>query len=187
MSTSEVNKALAVLENQKILLYPTDTVWGIGCDATFEETVAKVFKIKQRVESKSLVILVDSIEMLKQYIPHIPDAVILLLKTTTDPTTIIYNNPIGLAKNVVSSENTVAIRIVKAEFCRLLIKKFGKPIVSTSANISGNPTPKSYSEIPKTILECVDYIVDLQREEINKKPSTILKLDEQNKIIVLRK
>ena len=187
MSISEVNKALAVLENQKILLYPTDTVWGIGCDATFEETVAKVFKIKQRVESKSLIILVDSIEMLKQYIPNIPNAVLLLLKTTTNPTTIIYNNPVGLAKNVVSSENTVAIRIVKNEFCQQLIKKFGKPIVSTSANISGKPTPKSYAEIPKTILECVDYIVDLQQEEINEKSSTILKLDAHDKIIVLRK
>ena len=187
MTISEVNKALTVLENQKILLYPTDTVWGIGCDATLEETVTKVFKIKQRVESKSLIILVDSIEMLKRYIPNIPNAVILLLKNTTNPTTIIYNNPVGLAKNVVSSKNTVAIRIVKTEFCKELIKKFGKPIVSTSANISGKPTPKCYSEIPKTILECVDYIVDLQRAEINEKSSTILKLGEHDKIIVLRK
>ena len=90
--------------------------------------------------------------MLKRYIPNIPNAVILLLKNTTNPTTIIYNNPVGLAKNVVSSENTVAIRIVKTEFCKELIKKLGKPIVSTSANISGKPTPKCYSEIPKTIL-----------------------------------
>ena len=186
MCTSEVNKALAVLKNQKILLYPTDTVWGIGCDATLEDTVAKVFKIKQRVESKSLIILVDSIEMLKQYIPNIPNAVILLLKTTTKPTTIIYNNPIGLAKNVVSSENTVAIRIVKSEFCKKLIEKFGKPIVSTSANISGEPTPMCYAEISKSILDCVDYIVNLQQEEINEKSSTILKLDEHDKIIVLR-
>ncbi len=187
MYISEVNKALAVLKNQKVLLYPTDTVWGIGCDATSEETITKVFKIKQRVESKSLIILVDGIEMLKQYIPNIPNAVIHLLKSTINPTTIIYNNPVGLAKNVVSSDNTVAIRIVKTEFCKELIQKLGKPIVSTSANISRRSTPKSYSEISKVILECVDYVVDLQREEINEKSSTILKLDEHDKIIVLRK
>jgi len=187
MYISEVNKALAVLKNQKILLYPTDTVWGIGCDATSEETVTKVFKIKQRIESKSLIILVSNIKMLKQYIPNIPNVVIRLLETTSNPTTIIYNNPLGLAKNVVSPDDTVAIRIVKSKFCKELIKNFGKPIVSTSANLSGRPTPKCFSEISKAILECVDYIVNLQREEINEKSSTILKLDEHDKIIVLRK
>jgi L-threonylcarbamoyladenylate synthase len=184
---SEINKALKVLKNKEILLYPTDTVWGIGCDATSEEAVAKVFKIKQRTESKSLIILVDSIEMLKMHIPIIPNAVTLLLAKTTNPTTIIYSNPVGLAKNVVSTVNTVAIRIVQSDFCKELIQKFGKPIVSTSANISGRPTPMSFSDISRPILDCVDYIVNLQREEINKKSSTILKLDAQGTITVLRK
>jgi L-threonylcarbamoyladenylate synthase len=184
--TDELNNSLNVLSIKKTLLYPTDTVWGIGCDATSEEAVSKIFEIKQRSESKSLVILVDSFEMLKIYIPKVSEAVLALLSKTTNPTTIIYNNPVGLAKNVVAADNTVAIRIVQNEFCRLLINQFGKPIVSTSANISGNPTPKSFAEIEPSILESVDYVVNLQREEVNEKSSTILKVDEKGTITVLR-
>lgn len=168
------------------MLYPTDTVWGIGCDATSEEAVAKVFEIKQRSESKSLVILVDSFEMLQNYIPKVSKAVLELLSKTTNPTTIIYDNPVGLAKNVVAADHTVAIRIVQNEFCRELIHLFGKPIVSTSANISGNPTPKSFNEIEKSILDSVDYVVNLQRDEVNEKSSTILKVNEKGEITVLR-
>lgn len=184
--TDELNNSLNVLSIKKTLLYPTDTVWGIGCDATSEEAVAKIFEIKQRSESKSLVILVDSFEMLKKYIPKVSEAVLALLSKTTNPTTIIYDNPIGLAKNVVAADNTVAIRIVQNEFCRRLINQFGKPIVSTSANISGNPTPKSFDEIEKSILDSVDYVVNLQRDEVNEKSSTILKVDEKGTITVLR-
>lgn len=168
------------------MLYPTDTVWGIGCDATSQEAVAKVFEIKERSESKSLVILVDSIEMLKKYVPKVSKAVLELLSKTTNPTTIIYDNPVGLAKNVMATDNTVAIRIVQNAFCRELIHLFGKPIVSTSANISGNPTPKSFKEIEQSILDSVDYVVNLQREEVNEKSSTILKVSENGEIIVLR-
>ncbi len=181
-----VNKGVEVLKNEKTLLYPTDTVWGIGCDATSREAVAKVFEIKQRSESKSLVILVDSFEMLKKYIPKVPKAVLELLSKTTNPTTIIYDNPVGLAKNVVATDNTVAIRIVQHEFCKQLIHLFGKPMVSTSANISGKPTPNSFKEIEQSILDSVDYVVNLQREEVNEKSSTILKVSENGEIIVLR-
>ncbi|MHB1108089.1 MAG: L-threonylcarbamoyladenylate synthase [Lutibacter sp.] len=184
--TNELNNSLNVLRNQKTLLYPTDTVWGIGCDATSEDAVAKVFEIKQRSESKSLVILVDSFEMLKKYIPKVSEAVLDLLKKTTNPTTIIYENPLGLSKNVVAADNTVAIRIVQNEFCIRLINQFGKPIVSTSANMSGNPTPKSFAEIEPSILDSVDYVVNLQREDVNEKSSTILKVDEKGTITVLR-
>ncbi|HCE55402.1 MAG TPA: threonylcarbamoyl-AMP synthase [Lutibacter sp.] len=184
--TNELNNSLNVLRNQKTLLYPTDTVWGIGCDATSEDAVAKVFEIKQRSESKSLVILVDSFEMLKKYIPKVSEAVLDLLKKTTNPTTIIYENPLGLAKNVVAADDTVAIRIVQNEFCIRLINQFGKPIVSTSANMSGNPTPKSFAEIEPSILDSVDYVVNLQREDVNEKSSTILKVDEKGTITVLR-
>jgi len=186
MLTEEIHSALPILINQKTLLYPTDTVWGIGCDATSEEAVAKIFEIKQRSESKSLVILVDSFEMLKKYVPKVSEAVLALLSKTTNPTTIIYDNPVGLAKNVVAADNTVAIRIVQNEFCRELIRLFGKPIVSTSANISGNPTPKSFAEIEPSILDSVDYVVNLHREEVNEKSSTILKIDEKGTITVLR-
>ena len=184
--TNELNNSLNVLRNQKTLLYPTDTVWGIGCDATSEEAVAKIFEIKQRSESKSLVILVDSFDMLQKYIPKVPKAVVKLLSKTTNPTTIIYDNPVGLAKNVVAADDTVAIRIVQNEFCIRLINQFGKPIVSTSANMSGNPTPKSFAEIEPSILDSVDYVVNLQREDVNEKSSTILKVDEKGTITVLR-
>jgi L-threonylcarbamoyladenylate synthase len=186
MST-EIHKALEVLKAKQILLYPTDTVWGIGCDATSVEAVNKVFKIKNRSESKSLIILVDSIEMLQQYIPKISKNIISLINSSTKPTTIIYNNPTGLAKNVVANDDTVAIRIPENEFCKQLISSFGKPIVSTSANVSGNATPKSFKEIEQAILDSVDYIVNLQREVVNDKSSTILKVGENGEIIVLRK
>ena len=168
------------------MLYPTDTVWGIGCDATSEEAVVKVFEIKKRSESKSLVILVDSVEMLKKHVPNVSKAVLELLSKTTNPTTIIYDNPVGLAKNLVTADNTVAIRMVQNEFCKQLIHQFGKPIVSTSANISGNPTPKSFKEIEVSILDSVAYVVNLQREEVNEKSSTILKVSEKGEITVLR-
>lgn len=186
MMDAEIKNSHKILNQKMLLLYPTDTVWGIGCDATSEEAVAKVFEIKQRSERKSLVILVDGFEMLKKYIPKVPKAVFELLSNTTNPTTIIYNNPVGLAKNVVAADNTVAIRVVQNEFCRELIHLFGKPIVSTSANISGNPTPKSFDEIEKSILESVDYVVNLHREEVNEKSSTILKVNEKGEITVLR-
>ena len=184
---TETSNAIETLKNQQILLYPTDTVWGIGCDATSQEAVAKVYEIKQRSESKSLIILVDSIEMLQHYILSISKELLNLLASSTKPTTIIYNNPVGLAKNVVASDATVAIRIPQNEFCKQLITAFGKPIVSTSANISGSETPKSFKEINQAILDSVDYVVDLHREEVSDKSSTILKVGDKGEIIVLRK
>lgn len=186
MATKEIKNSLKVLENEQTLLYPTDTVWGIGCDATSDEAVSKIYDIKQRSESKSLIILVNDIEMLKQYVNSISQEVVNLLKSSNKPTTIIYNNPKNLAKNVIASDNTVAIRIVQNYFCKELISAFGKPIVSTSANVSGNETPKSFKEIELSILDSVDYVVDLQRNEVCEKSSTILKLSENGEIIILR-
>jgi len=183
---NELVNSLVTLSELKVLLYPTDTVWGIGCDATNEIAVAKVFAIKQRSESKGLIVLVDGIEMLQQYIPSISEEILNLLVSATKPTTVIYNNPMGLAKNVVASDHTVAIRIPQNEFCKQLIARFGKPIVSTSANRSGDETPKSFKEISKAILDSVDYIVNLQREAVHDKSSTILKVAENGEIIVLR-
>ncbi|GGK54059.1 MULTISPECIES: L-threonylcarbamoyladenylate synthase [Flavobacteriaceae] len=182
----EIKNSLETLQQDKVLLYPTDTVWGIGCDATSEPAVKKIYNIKQRAESKSLIILVDSVEMLQHYVPTISNKIIKLLTTTSKPTTIIYNKPKGLAKNVVAADNTVAIRIVQNKFCQELIAQFGKPIVSTSANVSGNETPKSFKEIEESILNSVDYSVNLQREAVNEKSSTILKVAENGDISVLR-
>lgn len=183
---TEIANSLAVLQNQQVLVYPTDTVWGIGCDATDEKAVEKIYKMKHRSESKSLIMLVDSIEMLQKYIPPVSKEILLLLSKITHPTTIIYNNPIGLAKNTVATDCTVAIRIVQNDFCKQLIAAFGKPIVSTSANVSGHPTPKSFDEIEQAILDSADYVVNLHREAINEKSSTILKVDDNGEIIVIR-
>lgn len=183
---TQIKIAQKTLMENKIILYPTDTVWGIGCDATSETAVDSIFKVKQRSESKSLIILVDGIEMLKKYIPVVSAQVLNLLSSTQNPTTIIYSNPKGLAKNVVAKDKTVAIRIPQNDFCKQLITSFGKPIVSTSANVSGNSTPKSFKEIDSVILDSVDYVVNLYREVINDKSSTILKVGDNGEIIVLR-
>lgn len=183
----ELQKSLSALKTGGIILYPTDTVWGIGCDATDENAVEKIFKIKQRSESKSLIILVDSWEMLQKYISRIPAKVSCMLEGSSKPTTVIYQNPIGLAKNVIAQDNTVAIRIVKDEFCKQLIHQFGKPIVSTSANISGEPTPKSFDEINPLLLESVDYVVNLPLENKRGVTSQIVKVHNNGKIEFLRK
>lgn len=181
----ELAQTIADLKSGNVIAYPTDTVWGLGCDATNAEAVKKIFQLKNRVESKSLVTLMSSLTMLQEYIPEIPEKVLNLLSEVDKPTTIIYHNPKGLAANVVASDNTVAVRIPKHDFCIELVKKFGKPIVSTSANLSGEPTPKSYAEINTTILEGADYVVNLEREKVSEKSSTILKL-QGDKIFVIR-
>ncbi|WP_237275479.1 L-threonylcarbamoyladenylate synthase [Tenacibaculum ovolyticum] len=183
---ADIQKALLTLNNGGTILYPTDTVWGIGCDATSEDAVKKVYKIKNRKESKSLIILVDSIAMLKNYIEILTEETIELIKTVQKPTTIIYNNPEKLAKNTIASDNTIAIRIPQDDFCLKLISEFGKPIVSTSANISGLPTPKSFTEISDAILQSVDYVVALQLNKKVVKSSTILKLTTTNEIKIIR-
>jgi L-threonylcarbamoyladenylate synthase len=182
----EINTICELLAKESTILYPTDTVWGIGCDATNSKAVSKIYTIKQREESKSLIILVSSFKMLSNYVKSIPDKAKELLEKATRPTTIIYKNPIGIAENCIASDHTIAIRIVQNEFCKELIQKYGKPIVSTSSNISGAPTPKSFSEISTTILDSVDYIVNLQREIVTTASSRILKIADDNTIVVIR-
>lgn len=173
----ELQRTLDALQSKGTILYPTDTVWGIGCDATLVEAVQKIYKLKNREESKSLVILVSSLKMLQEYISTIPEKALEIISKQEKPTTIIYSHPKGLAKNTIASDDSIAIRIPQHEYCKALVEKFGKPIVSTSANISGEPTPKSFSEISKPILEGVDYVVNLEREKITTKSSTIIKIN----------
>jgi L-threonylcarbamoyladenylate synthase len=181
----EINKSFSFLTRGQTILYPTDTVWGIGCDATNKQAVSKIYKIKNRSESKSLVILVSSMNMLQKYV-RVTSSLKKLIHSSTQPTTIIYQNPIGLASNVIALDTTVAIRIVQDDFCRKLIKKFRKPIVSTSANVSGNSTPISFKEIEPVILESVDYVVNLHQNRINKKSSRIIKLEVDGSIKTIR-
>ncbi len=177
MTTKKIlNQSIEVLLNSQVILYPTDTVWGLGCDATNVDAVAKIFKLKNRVESKSLVVLVSSMEMLHTYVGTVPQKAIDIISKTKKPTTIIYSNPKGLADNAIAVDNTIAIRIPTHNYCLEIINKLGKPIISTSANISGESTPKSFSEISLPILEGVDYVVNLEQDKITDKSSTILKL-----------
>lgn len=183
---SEITNTVKTLKASETILYPTDTVWGLGCDATNFEAVSKIYQLKKRAESKSLVLLVNGLEMLETYV-NITDEIKNILSNSKNPTTIIYSNPKKLAKNVVASNNTVAIRIVNDLFCNKLITQFGKPIVSTSANISGTPTPKLFKEIEPTILDSVGYVVNLHQEKESKKPSTILKIEEDGSVTIIRK
>ena len=186
MFTTEIDNALKVLKQEQTILHATDTVWGIGCDATSEKAVSKIFEIKKRENSKSLVVLVSSLDMLRSYIEEVPENVIDILSAVTKPTTIIYSNPKNFAQNLITDDNTIAIRIVRDDFCESLIKQFDRPIVSTSANISGESTPRSYKDISKPILDSVDYIVNLSKEEIKLKSSSIIQIMEDNKIKIIR-
>lgn len=183
----EIKQSLKTLASGGTLVYPTDTIWGLGCDATNQAAVKKIYKIKNRSESKSLIILVDGIAMLQDYVDSIPAIILEFLKTSTKPTTVIYNHPKGLAPNVVATDDTVAIRIVQNDFCRALIREFGKPIVSTSANFSGAPSPSSLDEIDPLLLKQVDYIVNLPAAESKNTASQIIKLNDLGEIEFLRK
>jgi len=183
---TELHNTLKSLQHKGVILYPTDTVWGIGCDATDKIAVEKIFKIKKRSESKSLIILVDSLEMLQRYIEEVPNIILKTLESFHKPTTVIYKKPKRLANNVIASDNTVAIRVVQDIFCKELIKQFGKPIVSTSANHSGKPTPKSFKEIELSILNAVDYVVNLHQYKKTNSSSRIVNINEEGEIVIIR-
>lgn len=179
-------KIVSLLHEGNTMLYPTDTIWGIGCDATNETAVEKIFDIKNRPKEKSLIVLVDSVEMLKEYVTVTPE-IASLLATFELPTTVIYSNPKGLAANVVNADNTVAIRIVNHDFCRQLIQQFGKPIVSTSANVSGEKNPVSFQDISEIIKNRVDFIVDEKYDtSVYKNPSKLIKINADSSIEYLR-
>uniref|UniRef100_UPI00404847C1 L-threonylcarbamoyladenylate synthase n=1 Tax=Mariniflexile sp. TaxID=1979402 RepID=UPI00404847C1 len=182
----EINKALQVLKEGKLILYPTDTVWGIGCDATNEEAVKKVYELKQRTDSKALICLVADDRMLKKYVKNIPEVALNIIDITDKPTTIIYDDAQNLAANLIAEDGTIAIRIPDDEFCFQLCRKLNGAIVSTSANVSGEPTPKSFKEISSAILKGVDYVVNLHHEKICNKPSSIIKLSNNGVVKIIR-
>lgn len=183
---NEISNALKVLKDGGLILYPTDTVWGIGCDASNPEAVKKIFQLKQREDSKALICLVADDRMLKKYVKKIPEAAFSILDITEEPITIIYDEPQNLASNLIAEDNTIAIRIPDNDFCFQLLRRFNGAIVSTSANISGFPTPKSFKEIAPEILKGVDYVVNLHHEKINTKPSSIIKLSNDGIVKVIR-
>lgn len=185
----QINKAIEILKTGGVILYPTDTIWGLGCDATNQDAVKKVFAIKQREESKSLVTLVSDLDMLARYVETIPEAALDLIEVNDVPMTIIYPKAIGLASNVVAEDGSVGIRIPMNEFCRQLCFKFRRPIVSTSANISGENPPKGFKDIDPQIKEAVDYMVHPSMEEKNSthRASQIIKLGANGQIQIIRK
>jgi len=184
---SDINKCMEVLKTGGLILYPTDTIWGIGCDATNEKAVEKIFTLKKRREEKSMIILVAEEKDIVQYAASPDLRVFDYLKTTIKPTTVIYDNAIGIASNLVSKDGSVGIRVCKDEFCRYLIKRFRKPIVSTSANISGNASPTSFADIGEEIKNGVDYIVQHRQKDISAAvPSSVVKWNKDGSVTVLR-
>ena len=178
---NEITTALKVLQSGGVILYPTDTIWGLGCDATNPEAVQKIYNIKQREESKVLISLVADENMLQKLTNHIPK-----IDITSSPTTVIYQNITGLSSNLLADDGTAAIRIVQDEFCKELIHSFGKAIVSTSANISGINNPKQFSDISDEIKNNADYIVNLRQNQTRENPSTIIKIEKDGSITKLR-
>ena len=183
----EINHCKTILSEGGLILYPTDTVWGIGCDASNAEAVKKVFQLKQREDNKALICLVADDRMLNKYIKKIPEVAYEILEISEAPITIIYDEPQNLAPNLIGSDDTIAIRIPNDDFCFQLLRRFNGAIVSTSANISGEPTPTSFKEISPDILKGVDYVVNLHHEKINTKPSSIIKLSNDGKVKIIRK
>jgi len=183
----EIDHCLQVLQGGGLILYPTDTIWGTGCDATNAVAVNRIYNLKQRPEAKSMIILLADEKDLMQYVAHIDLQVFDYLKKTKKPTTVIYDGAIGLADNVINADGTVAIRIVKDPFCKHLIKRFRKPIVSTSANISGDPSPASFHDISPAIWQGVDYIVHYRQDDKTPHaPSAIIKWNKDGSVTVIR-
>lgn len=183
---TEIKNALEILKNGGLILFPTDTVWGIGCDASNENAVKKIYALKQREENKPLICLVADDRMLNKYVKKVPEVALNIIDVTDKPTTIIYDDAQNLAHNLIAKDGSVAIRIPDDEFCFQLSRRLNGAIVSTSANVSGDITPKSYKEISPAILKGVDYIVNLHHEKIYNKPSSIIKLSNNGVVKVIR-
>lgn len=185
---NEIDKSLEVLRSGGIILYPTDTVWGLGCDATNESAVQKIFALKNRADSKSMIVLLDSPNRLESYVRNVPEQAWQLIEYSVSPLSIVFDSGRNLAESALADDGSIAIRITKDEFCRTLIHKLRKPIISTSANLSGEKTPANFSEISHYIRSMVDYIVNLRQEEKQiVKPSTIIRLHDNGQIEFLRK
>ncbi len=186
--TEEVKKALEIVRKGGIILYPTDTIWGIGCDATNNAAIDRIFQLKQRPDSKSMITLLDDSAKLIKYVKEVPPMAWDLVDNATKPLTIIYPDVVNLASGAIAPDGTAGIRVTGHEFCKNLIHKLGRPITSTSANLSGNPSPASFAEIDPDILHGVDYVVNLQKDETTpQQPSTIIKLGLNGTIQFIRK
>lgn len=183
----DLKQALEVLRKGGVILYPTDTIWGIGCDATNPEAVKRVYEIKHRADSKAMLVLVDSPVKVNAYVKEMPDIAWDLIDLTTKPLTIIYDGAKNLAPNLIAEDGSVGIRVTSENFSQQLCLRFKKPIVSTSANISGAPSPHNFSEVSEEIKSAVDYVVTYRQEEMAQpSPSSIIKLGAGGEVKVIR-
>lgn len=183
----DVREAVSALKKGKTLLYPTDTIYAIGCDATNYDAVEEVYKIKERDPSQSFIILVDSFDMLDRYIEEVPDMAWQVLKLNKKPLTIVYDRPKAIAENLVREDNTLAIRVTNDPVCRAIIKGLRKPIVSTSANLSGEKAPIGFIDISDDLKSRIDYVLDLPLAKTNVPPSSIIKISNDGTMKILRK
>jgi L-threonylcarbamoyladenylate synthase len=184
----DLKKALGILKAGGVILYPTDTIWGIGCDATNPEAVQKIYEIKKREDSKSMLVLMENPALLERYIDDVPEVAWDLVEISTTPLTVIYRNAKNLATNLIAEDGSVGIRFTKEKFTSQLLQRLRKPLVSTSANISGEASPAIFDEISDEIKDAVDYVVEYRQDDISlAKPSSIIKLGSGGKIDILRK
>ncbi|OFX24278.1 MAG: threonylcarbamoyl-AMP synthase [Bacteroidetes bacterium GWA2_31_9] len=184
----EIKTVVKLLKEGKVILYPTDTIWGIGCDATNSEAVKRVYEIKKRIDSKAMIVLLDLPEKISLYIKQVPEIAWDIIDCADEPLTIIYPEAIRIAKNLIAEDGSVGIRITKEQFSKDLIYRFNKPIVSTSANISGEPSPACFADISDEIKNSVDYIVKYSQNFNQKsKPSGIIKVGLNGEVWVIRK
>lgn len=183
---SDLNDALNVLKKGGIILYPTDTVWGIGCDATNAEAVRRIYELKKRADAKAMLVLVDSEGMLQRTVREIPDAAWQLIEAAVEPLTIIYDQPLGIASELLSEDGSLGIRITNEVFSSALCRKLRHPIVSTSANISGKASPATFSEISSEIIQGVDYVVKFGRDRKRSRPSNIIKVSDSGVFKIIR-
>ena len=185
--SEDIKKAVEVMKNGGVILYPTDTVWGIGCDATNAEAVAKIYKIKRREESKAMICLVDSDNRIQRYVRDVPEVAWDVMTLATKPTTVILDGANGLAPNLIAEDGSVAIRITREEFSKELCYRMQRPIVSTSANISGEPAAQNYRDISEEILNAVDYVCKSRRNEHKPhQPSSIIRLRKDGEVTIIR-
>jgi len=184
----DLNKAVEALKKGAIILYPTDTIWGIGCDATNPEAVKRVYEIKQRQDTQSMLVLMENPNLLNSYIKEVPEIAWELIEVADTPLTIIYPGAKNLASNLIARDGSIGIRITNEVFTQQLIQRFRKPVVSTSANISGQKTPQNFAEISEEIKKSVDYIVNFRQDDLTRSnPSGIIKVGTGGQIEIIRK
>lgn len=184
----DIKKCCEIMKEGGIILYPTDTIWGIGCDATNPDAVKRIFELKQRADSKAMLALVDSFVKINYYVKDVPNVAFDLVDTATKPLTIIYSQARNLAPNLIAEDGSVGIRVSEEPFSQALCRQFRKAIVSTSANISGEPSPACFGDITDTVKAGVDYIVKSRQNEQKKaKPSSIIKLGTKGEVTIIRK